>query len=63
MVRVVGVLQIHLGGPPNFGQDAPGRICGQAIAQNHQGPQETFENCGPWHCCQELASFSSSIFR
>jgi hypothetical protein len=37
VVRVVGVF-VHLGGPPNFGQDAPGRICGQAIAQNHQGP-------------------------
>ena len=37
MVSVVGV-EPHLGGPPNFGQDTPGRICGQAIAQNHQGP-------------------------
>ncbi len=28
----------HLVAPPNFGQDAPGRICGQATAQKHQGP-------------------------
>ncbi len=38
VVRVVGVLQIHLGGPPNFGQGAPRRIRSQATAQNHQGP-------------------------
>ncbi len=31
-------VSVHLGGPPNFGQDAPRRIRGQAIAQNHQGP-------------------------
>jgi len=47
VVRVVGVLQIHLGGPPNFGQNTPGRICGQAIAQNHQGPQERWDAAGP----------------
>jgi len=32
------VLLSCLAVPPNFGHDAPGRIRGQAIAQNHQGP-------------------------
>ncbi len=46
VVRVAGVF-VHLGGPPNFGQDAPGRICGQATAQKHQGPQERWDAAGP----------------
>ncbi len=37
-LRVAGVF-VHLGGPLMSGQGAPGRICGQAIAQNHQGPR------------------------
>jgi hypothetical protein len=52
----------NLVAPLYFGNRAPGRVRSQAAAQNHQGPQETFGNCGPWHCRQELASFSSSIF-
>ncbi len=39
MVRGGWVELRHLVAPLMSGQDAPGRICGQAIAQNHQGPQ------------------------
>ncbi len=35
--RAVGV-EPHFGGPPNFGQRAPGQVRGQATAQTHQGP-------------------------
>ena len=38
MVRGGWVEFRHLVAPPNFGQDTPGRICGQAIAQKHQDP-------------------------
>ncbi len=36
------------GRPACVGQDAPGRIRGQATAQNHQGPPG-LKSCGPWH--------------
>ncbi len=35
-----------LGGPPNFGQGAPGRIRGQATALKHQGPRNREEPQG-----------------
>ncbi len=39
MVRGGWVEFRHLAVPLTFGNDAPGRISGQAIAQTHQGPQ------------------------
>ncbi len=65
-------LKVHLGGPPKFGNRAPGRVPsqprpngpnGSAIAQNHQGPPKLGCPTGLGTTAAMGCHRGSSIFR